>query len=349
MQEIFRDNRPVFVYWGKRGGGLDLLVDTLKEISSFRATPIDISVRKENFAYIEQETDAPLKNYPPKGIPSGSYAITKLILEPLFSHLRVIMFRKEFPKRIAFVIMSSPWDKYLISTKGLTVIRVVHDSQSHPGDSWPKSRTIAKWVRGCKFVTLSKYVDLDIKEKYGNNSLACLTLRKNSGLNFVKIKVPQNYILICGRLKEYKNLSQTIQFLRRSTDLPIIVAGELKSTIADPTGQIIFLERWLDPGELEYLIAHARLLVCYYSEASQSGILETGIYYGTPMLASDVGALPEQLKNIENALIIPLDNSESFIAGTKALLEMKKSKKISRGDTNRKNLADFILENFSFS
>jgi len=338
-------HEPIFVYWGKKGGGLDFVVDTVNGISQFSSRPLNLSVRRENFEYIQANTNAVVFNFPPKLIPHRKYSpFFYLILEPVFSRIRNTLFWRNCRSFNVYILMSSPWDSKLKSNENQNLVRIIHDAERHPGDIWPRNRTIERWTKNSDFITLSNYVNETLEKKYNVSSIACLTLRRNSSIEFEQLNIPEEYILICGRIKTYKNLSQTLDLLLRSTTLPIIIAGNIQGKISIETKQIVIIDRWLASGELELLIANARLLICNYAEASQSGIIETGMYYGVSILSSDAGGLKEQLRYYKNCRIVPRGNQEAFNAGIQELLRRKKERKFRDEGILRPNFAGFILE-----
>jgi glycosyltransferase involved in cell wall biosynthesis len=44
-------------------------------------------------------------------------------------------------------------------------------------------------------------------------------------------------------------------------------------------------------------------VICLYKEASQSGIVEQAKYWGVPIIVSNVGGLPEQIRGRENCFV----------------------------------------------
>ncbi len=124
------------------------------------------------------------------------------------------------------------------------------------------------------------------------------------------------YLLFLGRITKYKGLKylyEAVNMLDDIPDLKVVVAGSghdevLKKMKADE--RFVVLNRFIENNELVGLIRGSRAVVCPYIAASQSGLVQTAMPFGKPVVATKVGAFTEIIKDGENGYLAePADSS----------------------------------------
>jgi glycosyltransferase involved in cell wall biosynthesis len=70
--------------------------------------------------------------------------------------------------------------------------------------------------------------------------------------------------------------------------------------------------RWVPDTEVAALLDQADILVLPYSEASQSGVLVTGLAAGVPAVATPVGGLREQIVSGTTGILAEAVTAQSF-------------------------------------
>ena len=60
------------------------------------------------------------------------------------------------------------------------------------------------------------------------------------------------------------------------------------------------------------MLRHAMFSVCPYKDATQSGVIQTAFSMNCPVIATNVGALPEAIDNEKTGLIVPPCNSTAL-------------------------------------
>lgn len=113
---------------------------------------------------------------------------------------------------------------------------------------------------------------------------------------------PVRFVL-AGRMIAYKGLdvlAGALKTIAERDDWRLVVAGAgpaltaaARAALAGP--QVDIRPGWLDDAALEALLADADVLLAPYTEASQSGLVAQALSLGVPVLATPVGALPEQI------------------------------------------------------
>jgi glycosyltransferase involved in cell wall biosynthesis len=179
---------------------------------------------------------------------------------------------------------------------GINLYRVVHDATPHPGDYWPTKRNILRFTSTSKIITLSEFVSRSLSCRSIVSSLVgpvyCSKAPKTSG----------DYLLLIGRLKEYKNLEATISTLKQASSRKVVVAG-LGASRYKKLG-VETIDKWLSDEEFASLLRNAFATICTYGEASQSGIVEESIRWQTPVVISDIGGLSEQVRTNQDGYMI---------------------------------------------
>lgn len=77
----------------------------------------------------------------------------------------------------------------------------------------------------------------------------------------------------------------------------------------------------MSDGEISYLNKIADVVLLPYKTASQSGIVPTSFMYGNPIIATNVGALGENIKNGINGLLVSPDDSSGFANAMRKVVE----------------------------
>ena len=120
-------------------------------------------------------------------------------------------------------------------------------------------------------------------------------------------------VLFYGRISPYKGVEYLIaaaqQARQRLPSLRVIIAG--KPNYALDTEAIVndemfeFLDGYVPNDQLAQLIQRAALVVCPYTDATQSGVVMTAYAFRTPVIATAVGGLPEMVEDGVTGKLIP--------------------------------------------
>jgi glycosyltransferase involved in cell wall biosynthesis len=309
-----------FIYLGQKGGGAELN-RLLKEY--FLQNKDGSSIFINSNANEQKQSDAEdsiLFMYTPK----------KIINLPLYlvSLLRVFLYilRKTQSIDSVVLIMASPWDfpiLKLFKVLQKKIYFVVHDLDPHPGEKWPRKKSIVKRIHlsdnliflSC--TTLNKYISRNIDNLNKNLTVIPLPVfKKDNTLNSKKFFIDKsNYLLFIGRFSKYKGLEILNSALLQLDykDLDIIIAGEGKLEFSF-SSDFCIINRWLNNDEISSLIENARVIIFPYIEASQSGFLPICMNMGKEIIISDQAGLVEQTLGYKNLSIFKSGNSEELIS-----------------------------------
>ena len=147
--------------------------------------------------------------------------------------------------------------------------------------------------------------------------------------NTDKINVPESDLLLFGRISPYKGIEyfvKAVQMLKK--DFP-----KLKATIAG-SGSFYFntqeieqdetftiINKFIQSNELVALIKASKIVICPYTDATQSGVALTTFVFNKPIIASNTGGFKDVIRNGLNGYLVPVKDSEAIYEKSKLLLE----------------------------
>ena len=122
-----------------------------------------------------------------------------------------------------------------------------------------------------------------------------------------------DYFLFFGQIASNKGIDYLLEAMKRvHTQYPnmrLIVAGKGKYpfdiTEYQQLDYIEFRNRFIPDDELAELIQGAYCAVCPYKDATQSGVVMSAFAFNKPIIATNVGGLPEQVEHDKYGLIVP--------------------------------------------
>ena len=148
-------------------------------------------------------------------------------------------------------------------------------------------------------------------EKFSINDSARFSIRKRFGLG------PQDFVLIfIGYLKKDKGIRELIHsFLDLSSSYPhlhLFVVGDGMerdlvqdvSTRQKTSGQLHFIDEILNKEVPDFLNAADVLILPSYTEGCPT-VIKEALACGKPVIASNVGGIPEVIQDGNNGLLIP--------------------------------------------
>jgi glycosyltransferase involved in cell wall biosynthesis len=295
----------VIIYWGSRGGGLRLAREAILEIAATSNQQILTSIREELIRDLIDLYPNRIINCNPV-IPKSKLATALSQFKKKKTRRALKDFLNNSQSKNVLIVMPHPWDISLSRYLGneISIYRIIHDIKRHPGDFWPNGLTIRRIKKDSKLIALSNYTfNLLPKRKTIKASLARLKPSVEPTKPPEVGEKEMGYILVVGRNKRYQQVSQTVDLISSITNNKIITnASNAKNLKVN--SRITVIKRWVSDPEIEYLISHAGVVICLYREASQSGVVEQAKYWGTPVIVSNKGALPEQIMGRNNCYTI---------------------------------------------
>lgn len=144
------------------------------------------------------------------------------------------------------------------------------------------------------------------------SQLSCYTYLQTVIPATENIGQPNSYILFAGKISPYKGLDYLLPAMkevhRQCPDCRLVVAGggtfHFDITEYQNTNYIDIRNRFIPDSELVSLIANAAFVVCPYTDATQSGVIMSAFAFNKPVIATNVGGLPEMVKHLHYGLIV---------------------------------------------
>jgi glycosyltransferase involved in cell wall biosynthesis len=137
-------------------------------------------------------------------------------------------------------------------------------------------------------------------------------------------------ILFFGLIREYKGLDVLLRALAEVPDARLVVAG-------DPLDPVEPLQRlaaglgvadrvewrlgFLPDEAIPPLMAEATLVALPYRKIDSSGVLATALGHGRPAVVTDVGGLPDAIREFGAGWVVPTEDPRAFAAALRELLE----------------------------
>lgn len=201
------------------------------------------------------------------------------------------------------------------------IILSIHDATPHSGENHWKSNLPRKFFMWLpfkkKYLFYSKFTRNEFLKNYSVPELACKYIEMPSYSffrNFAANGSTNQHILFFGRISKYKGIPMLLdampQVWEEFPDTKLIIAGNGNDPAVNDHAilnsnpqRITFLNRYIPNDELVQLIRNSIVIVCPYTDASQSGVLMTAFGLKKPVIATNVGAFCEFISDGVNGFL----------------------------------------------
>lgn len=212
----------------------------------------------------------------------------------------------------------------------------VHDPRPHSGDdkasaarvAWPRTRlrrtASAILLHGQAIVPTMKCAEPTLQ---GQLHVVMHGLLGDNG----KHNTPReaDLLLFFGRIEAYKGLDVLLAALeilqQRNAPCRLLIAGRGPDLArhAEAIAHLPHVEvrdHFIPVQEVGPMLARATCVVLPYHDATQSGVAAHAFGAGTPVIASQVGALPDVVSDGHNGLLVPPGDAEALANAIAKLL-----------------------------
>lgn len=244
-------------------------------------------------------------------------------------------FRKVNPDVINYVINPSVFHCFPLWFFRNKMVSVIHDGKPHSGEENKKNEIIrkitTKYIR--KFILLnnnevnifSKAYQVPKKKIFVSHLGYYDILNLYGDPNTCK----QQMILFFGRISKYKGIEYLLEAMRivhkKYPHVKVVIAGKGKFSFDITQYQALeyveFRNRFIGLDELANLIRSALVTVCPYTDATQSGVVYSSFALNTPVIATNVGGLPEMIDDEKTGLIVSPKDSYTLANAILRLLD----------------------------
>ncbi len=151
-----------------------------------------------------------------------------------------------------------------------------------------------------------------------------------------------NLILFFGYVRAYKGLHILLQampdVLRRVPAL-LLVAGEFysdKSSYLDLVEQlgigsaVTIVDEFIPNQDVRLYYSAADVVVLPYLSATQSGIVQIAYHFNKPLITTDVGGLPDEVRHGETGFVVPAGNPKALADAIVSFFREKRAAEFAR-------------------
>ena len=241
-----------------------------------------------------------------------------------FSIIRKIA-KKILDLKVEFVFFESShlWNLFLINQlrNRVKIVQVIHDVIPHSDSRGMKTCNKFLCKRADYIVLKSKKYYGELKRIYGVNQEKVYFLpitRDYPKKQFQPTNDGKPVFLFFGRIRKYKGIDVV---LKMATDLPnvnFMVVGSPDSETSNTVLQLKQLsnvqvvDREVTDQEANYYFRLASYVILPYESATQSGVVADSYKNSRPVIAFNVGALSEQVKDGVSGFLIENGNVSDF-------------------------------------
>lgn len=230
------------------------------------------------------------------------------------------------------IILDNYMLTYLVSTLAFRkkMLMIIHDPFLHSGENF----IIDRYLRKFHFKLIENKILLNENQKkefiehydfevnnIHSSFLSVYDFLRYHQTNHNLISSKFN-ILFFGRISPYKGikylLDAFVKILETQSypDISLTIAGsgdfDFDIEIYKKYPEITFLNKYLYPEDLANLIFQSSVVVCPYTDATQSGVVMSAFAFKKPVIATNVGGLPEMVEHQKTGFIIEPKSSEAI-------------------------------------
>jgi glycosyltransferase involved in cell wall biosynthesis len=259
------------------------------------------------------------------------------VIKKLFISYQIHQYLKKINPDV--IIIDNSMLTYFVSTLAFRkkMLLVVHDPFLHSGENF----FIDRYLRTIHFSLIRQKMLLNENQKnefiahynYSPKDIHTSFLSVYDFLNYCKTNKSVDSgnfnILFFGRISPYKGIKFLLDAFvdilstKKYPDITLTIAGsgnfdfEIDHYRQYP--EIKILNEYIYPENLADLISNSSVVVCPYIDATQSGVVMSAYAFKKPVIATNVGGLPEMVKDRSTGIIIEPKNSEAIM---NAILEL---------------------------
>lgn len=255
-----------------------------------------------------------------------------------YRNLLVAMLRQREPSGIARAIIEDTPDVVLDTgswwwiavvqreLKGrFPFAQIIHDVRPHPGPTGIlyELHRLFYPSKADAVISLSEHVYRDLVRVYPGKAHILSRhgiILTGSSIDSEAVADRHRQFLFFGRIDRYKGLDilvKAFEIAQRedpAVRLEIVGSGRIRARLRRKIESlgITLVNRWVSEEEAASAIARCGVIVLPYTSATQSGVAAAALANGIPAIATNVGALPEQIIDGANGLIVPPGSPEAL-------------------------------------
>lgn len=325
--------RLALIYLGRRGAGIPISYQLAEQLSHKVDVLVVLSQYVENLS-LWQSSDLELMT-------TTTYQTT---LGAVWSWLNQFKLNKlaerirSWRPDVLLFPMFHTWNPFLQwHLRDIPGVVAVHDPIPHPGLADAAYKLLEdlsiRQAERCVVFSKSLAPELSkrgIDQKYVTNiPLGELSYYQRY---LSKLSPPQSSeqpkVLFFGRITAYKGLDVLLQAYKeliRTHQAQLIVVGEGNlnpyRSLLDDIPKVQVINKWVGEDEIAAIFNQASIVVLPYAVASQSGVVPIAASFGLPVIATNVGGIPEQIENKITGLLVNPGSVSELVTAMQYLIE----------------------------
>lgn len=217
----------------------------------------------------------------------------------------------------------------LLRAKGIPSSVIVHDTVSHPSNQRTLRQNLVEFLRqrwtkkmlrkAENIVLLSNHSKEEFDGRHKKRSARTLVMRLGAHVPEAEPVCPKEmensehaFMLFFGRIDKYKGIEDLCRAynslsLELQKKWKLVIAGKgafspVEKQLIENNRNIITVNRFVEDGEMLWLMERTQLVVLPYIEATQSGVLPIAYHYAKPAVIRNLPGLVENAQLGKTAL-----------------------------------------------
>ena len=272
-------------------------------------------------------------------VPTGASAIGNVArtLSP-FSYLRIRAAVRRFRPDVVHFAVEHAWNVLLHPIlHGYPLVQTIHDPVRHLGEAsriYDRVRRV-ELRHADRFIVLSHASAASMTRETGLGER--IDVVEHGAFEFDSQSWPHGQfpppplnsnLLFAGRFSPYKGIDvllRAFELVARANaraTLTLAGTGDISpyARLLERLPRVTLINRYLSEAEMARLHADCDFVVAPYLDATQSGVASMAISNGRPVIATRVGALPEQVEEGVGGILVDPDNVEQLTTAMLSLL-----------------------------
>jgi D-inositol-3-phosphate glycosyltransferase len=226
--------------------------------------------------------------------------------------------------------------KSVAATAGCrNIVMLVHNLEPH--ERQPLTRPLTRWMfKGARGALVHSTTDRNALERMGID-LAVEVAAHPPNIGCEPTPPPSSppfRLLFLGYVRPYKGVATLVNAMgalrRNGVDVRLTIAGEvwdggeeLRELIArEQADDVVHLrDEYIPDEEVPRLLQDHHTLVAPYRSATQSGVIPLALAAGRPVVATRVGGLVEQVRHMEDGVLVEPDDAEALAEAVQLVAE----------------------------
>ena len=170
------------------------------------------------------------------------------------------------------------------------------------------------------------------------NAFKIKNLTREEARGLLGLKEDEQMLLFFGIVRKYKGLKYLIKavpdIVKKLPAAKIYVVGDFGGQKEEydalmkecnTEGFIRVYDEYVPDNEIEKFFAAADLNICPYVSATQSAIVQIAFGFGLPVIATNVGGLPEAVTDGKTGIIVPSEDEKALASAIVRFFEEDKA------------------------